>query len=86
MSKIDQLEKALKSLKNFEGTSPTIYRDRDYSNQLVLSAEECDGFADYYGEFCGGYPYIAPEIEAAAEKLGFYFEWEHAGALIAYEI
>jgi len=64
---------------------PTLYLDRDHANQVTLSAEDGHGFADYYGEFRGGYPYIDPRIEEAAEKLGLYWEWENAGCLNAYE-
>lgn len=64
---------------------PTLYLDRDHSNQVVLSAEDGGHFADYYGEFRGGYPWIDPRVEEAAEKLGLYWEWENAAALIAYE-
>lgn len=64
---------------------PTLFLDRDHANQVVLSAEDGGYFADYYGEYRGGYPWVHPEVEEAAEKLGFYWEWENAGALIAYE-
>lgn len=65
---------------------PTLCLDRDHTNQVVLSAEEGDGFADYYGEFRDGCPWIDPRIEEAADELGLYWEWENAGALIAYEV
>lgn len=62
---------------------PTIIRERDCDAQLILSAEDGGYFADYYGR--GGL-YIDPRIEDVAYKHGFYFEWENAGALIAYEL
>ena len=37
--------------------------------------------ADYYGEFVSGRPWIAPELEAIAEKHGCYWEWENSGAI-----
>lgn len=36
---------------------------------------------DYYGEFRGGYPWIAPELEAWAESKGCYWEWENPEAI-----
>lgn len=42
----------------------------------------CDPDAtDYYGEFRGGYPWIAPELEAWAEQQGGYWEWENPEAI-----
>ncbi|MFV2091155.1 MAG: hypothetical protein ACC642_10880 [Pseudomonadales bacterium] len=64
---------------------PTLILDRDESNQVMLSAEDGGYFADYYGEFRGGYPWIDPRVEKAAERLGFYWEWENAAVLTAYE-
>jgi len=49
--------------------------------EVLLSAEEGDGAADYYQEFGEE---INPEIVATAEKLGFGWEWESPGALVAY--
>tara|TARA_R110001583_G_scaffold174017_8_gene328269 strand:- start:161 stop:400 length:240 start_codon:yes stop_codon:yes gene_type:complete len=37
---------------------------------------------DYYGEFRGGTPYIAPELEKWAEEQGGYWEWENAEAIV----
>jgi len=85
MSNIDKLEAALMELTNFEGKAPTLYRDRDYADQIVLSAEEGDGYADYYGSN-NGWPTVDERVERIAKQHGFYFEWENAGALIAYEI
>lgn len=36
---------------------------------------------DYYGEFRGGYPWIAPELEEWARKQGGYWEWENPEAI-----
>jgi len=59
--------------------APTVFVGEE--GEIVLSAEEGDGAADYYQEF---FEEINPEIVAAAEKLGFGWEWESPGALIAY--
>jgi hypothetical protein len=64
---------------------PTLFLDRDEANQVVLSAEDGGYFADFYGEAHGGYPWIDPRVEEAADELGLYWEWENAAALIAYE-
>ena len=63
--------------------APLVFERDGY---LRLSAENGDGAADYYGEFRGEYPYINPDIEAAAKRCGFYLEWENAGCLTFYEI
>lgn len=36
---------------------------------------------DYYGEFRGNTPWIAPELEAWAKEQGGYWEWENAEAI-----
>ncbi len=51
------------------------------SGRLMVSAEDGRGFADYYGEFRGGYPWIAPELEQWAKTNGGYFEWQNAGTI-----
>lgn len=40
---------------------------------------------DYYGEFRGGYPWIAPELVEWAEKKGLYWEWENPGCIVLVE-
>ena len=36
---------------------------------------------DYYGEFRGGLPWIAPELIEWAESQGGYWEWENPEAI-----
>lgn len=36
---------------------------------------------DYYGEFRGNVPWIAPELEAWAKAEGGYWDWENAGVI-----
>ena len=92
MTKEEKLVSALKEVKlPFMGKNretgeyqtyykpPTVFM-RD-EGEVLLSAEEGDGAADYYQEFGEE---INPEIVATAEKLGFGWEWESPGALIAY--
>ncbi len=52
---------------------------------LVVSGEDGSGFVDYYGEFRGGCPYIAPELETWAADNGMMWEWQHPGAIALYE-
>jgi hypothetical protein len=75
-----KLVTALAKIDNGLGDSPTVYIDRDEPGQVVLSAEAGDGFADYYAFT------IDERIEEAASKLGLFWEWENAGAVIAYPI
>jgi len=51
---------------------------------LIISAENGDGLADYYGEFEDG-PYIHPDLEAWAEENGGMWEWESPGAIGFYK-
>lgn len=62
------------------------YINRDYQGELLISAESEDSypFADYYGEFRGGYPYINPKLEDALLKAGFFLEWKNPGCLAVY--
>jgi hypothetical protein len=53
-------------------------------NFVQVSAEDGKPFADYYGEFRGGYPWIHPELEAVAKKFGLYWEWQNPGAIAVY--
>lgn len=57
---------------------PTVI-ERDGS--ILVTSEDGHGFIDYYGEFRGGYPYIHKDLETWAETNGFYWEWEHPGAI-----
>lgn len=59
--------------------SPTVLvRD----GQLYVSAEDGPNFADYYGEYRGGYPWIAPELDAWAARKHGYWEWDNPGAIV----
>jgi len=46
---------------------------------LIMTADP--DAIDYYGEFRGGTPYIAPELEKWAEEQGGYWEWENPEAI-----
>ena len=50
----------------------------DSEGHLLISAEQGDDAADYYGR---GYPWINPVLEAWAKDNGGYFEWQHPGAI-----
>ena len=41
---------------------------------------------DYYGEFTGGYPYIAPELENWARKNNMYWECVNPASIALYSI
>lgn len=56
---------------------------------LYISAETSYSalcVADYYGEYRGGYPWINPDIERTAEKLGLIIEWVNPGCLSVHEL
>lgn len=54
---------------------------------VYVSAEHAHtaGWIDYYGEFRGGYPVIPEELEAYAEKIGGYWEWQNPGCIVLAE-
>jgi hypothetical protein len=74
---ISKLKAAISTVKAGD-VLPTIF-ERD--GTLFVSAEDGGYFADYYGEYRGGYPWIDPRLESAATKAGFYWEWENPGCI-----
>ena len=58
----------------------------DEYGTLCVSAEEGDGFADYYGEFHDGYPHIDPALEEWAAQSGQYWEWKNPGCIALYNV
>lgn len=69
---------AIKIVQNENGESPTVFTRE---NSIFVSAEDGKGFADYYGEFRGGYPWIHPNLERAAKNLKGYWEWQNPGCI-----
>jgi hypothetical protein len=78
------LEKLIKSMPNEINIDnqvvapPAFVRENDWGRmQIMLSTEESESylFADYYGDYRGGYPWIHPALEAWAKARGFYWEW-----------
>lgn len=63
------------------GKNPTVFEFSD--GGIGVSAEDGGDFADYYGEFRGGYQWICPELENFVKSLGkgYYWEWENPGCL-----
>lgn len=57
-------------------------------DEILVSAEHEVSmyFADYYGEFRGGYPWINPALEKALEEIGCFLEWMNPGALVVCEV
>lgn len=53
-----------------------------------ISAEDENSYlwCDYYGEYRGGYPYIAPEIEKILHDNALFFEWTNAGVISIYDV
>jgi hypothetical protein len=58
--------------------SPTVI-ERD--GKILVSAEDGLLWADYYGEFSGGYPIIDKALEDFAKARGMFWEWENPGAI-----
>ena len=76
--KIEKIKAELSKLKGLSGRSPDIFiRD----GLLKVSAEDGEDFADYYGEFRGGYPYIDKRLEKIADKYDTYWEWDNPGVI-----
>lgn len=61
--------------------TPPVFISED--GRIVLSAEDETSFyfADYYGEFRGGYPWVNPKLESWAKERGCFWEWINPGAL-----
>jgi hypothetical protein len=51
---------------------------------VVVSAEDGPYWADYYGEFRGGYPWINPKLEEFATAQGGHWEWDNPGSISFY--
>ena len=61
--------------------NPTVF-ERDGS--VYVSAEDGCHFADYYGESnyrSGGYAWIHPKLEAFANSVGGYWDWQDPGTI-----
>ena len=79
MIKLTKQQRAtLLNISNHFADSPTLI---ERGNLILVSAEDGNYFADYYGEFSGGYPWVDPKLEDWAETNGYYWEWENAGAI-----
>lgn len=52
--------------------------------RVMVSAEEGDGCAEYYG--VKGWPYIHPALEAFAEARRMFWEWRDPGTIVLYPI
>lgn len=63
---------------------PSVFPGGDSGAIVRVSAEDGLGFADYYGEYRGGYPWIAPALESFATARGLIWEWINPGAIGLY--
>ena len=52
---------------------------------LMISAENGDGLADYYGEFRGGDPYIHEDLEKWAEENDGMWQWFNPASIGFYK-
>jgi len=67
----------------FIKTAVQSYLDSD--NVLCVTSDTGQGFIDYYGEFRGNFPYIAPQLEEFAKANGMLWEWQNPGSIGLYE-
>jgi hypothetical protein len=72
-----EYDKAKKEYVDIE-VSPTVI-ERD--SKIIVSAEDGLRWADYYGEFEGGYQWIEPVLEAFAKEHGLHWEWNDPGSI-----
>lgn len=78
--KFDEIMSDLKSVRGgLDNGAPNVFVK---DNLIHVSAEDGQYFADYYGEYSGGYPKIDDSLEALADKYDCYWEWEDAGSII----
>ncbi|MBO0738356.1 MAG: hypothetical protein J2P48_17580 [Alphaproteobacteria bacterium] len=80
----EALAKAIAKITDDNGRHPTVFIRNDRPN-VIVSAEDGGYFADYYGEYRGGYPWIHPKLEEFATKRGYFWEWEHPGSIMLCE-
>jgi hypothetical protein len=67
----------------YGNVNPTVFiRD----GVLHVSAEDGKPWADYYGEYRGGYAWINPTLEAWAKANGMYWEWQNPGCIALYPL
>lgn len=76
------LVKSLQKIKDDWKRSPTVFL---VDSRVYVSAEDGNIFADYYGEFRGGFPWISPLLEKWAKEKGMHWEWENPGCIGLYE-
>jgi hypothetical protein len=77
-------------VKNAEGkrelteiqVAPTVFVQDDAV--VCVSAEDGRGWADYYGEFSGGYPTIHEKLEQFAKVRGLNWQWQNGGVIALY--
>ncbi len=69
----------LRALPTINGVKPKGFITEE--GRLALSAEEGDGFLDYYGEFHDGYPFIHPDLVMWAKRYDSCFEWDDPGSV-----
>jgi len=77
---LDTFERFIKDFIGQPKSEPiTFWRD----GKLFISLEHEYSYlvGDYYGEHRGGYPWIAPEVEKKAGKLGLFIDWVNPGVL-----
>lgn len=81
-----KLEKLAHSLPMVEGIVCPWFVRNDSPGVLRISTEREISymFADYYGEFRGGYAWIHPDIEKWAQNNHGYWEWENASNIAFY--
>jgi hypothetical protein len=80
----NKLIEELKNLKvGYNKVNPTVIVNEE---GILVSAEEGDGAADYYGvDGVSEYPYIDPALESFAKRHDMYWEWRDAGTLVLAE-
>lgn len=83
-NKLDNLKESISYI-SITGLGGRIHLPNTFERdgQLFVSAEDGGIFADYYGEFTDGYPWIDKKLEDAAKKHGFFWEWENPGCIVA---
>lgn len=74
---------SLREIKDSFNRSPTVFEND--KSVIHVSAEDGGNFADYYGEYRGGFPWIHPLLIEWAKKRNMYWEWENPGCIGLYE-
>lgn len=79
LTQVNRLADEIRGIEDNFGRKPTVFT---HGGLIFVSAEDGGHFADYYGEYRGGHPWIHPSLTAFAERNDCYWEWQNPGCIV----